>query len=315
MSDLIALFVHETGLGEHDIRKIVATAPARYKTYAIKKRNGIDRRIISQPARELKLLQRTLIDAVLKNLPVHRSATAYRTGMSIIDNVRPHINSGAILKLDFSDFFPSLRESDWREYCVRNEIFRSEEDIEVSGLVLFKKERQRRELRLSIGAPSSPIVSNILMFDIDSEIESKIVSEEVVYTRYADDMTFSARRTGFLNKVEKNVREILRGSQSLRLQLNDDKTVYATKKYKRQVTGLIITNDATVSVGRERKRNLMAAIHAALSGKLSGDQVRETLGMVSFVISVEPDFKKRIERKNGEDALALLSKLASTKGT
>jgi RNA-directed DNA polymerase len=169
----------------------------RYKYFQIPKRNG-DWRIISQPAREVKLLQRVLLHHLLVNLPVHQSATAYVPGVSIKENAHAHVDNNAILKFDLQNFFPSLRENDWRIYCERNNIFGDEEDFQISAKLFFHKPRGSSGLRLAIGAPSSPCLSNILMMDFDDAVTSAIATDKVKYTRYADDLTFSAPRTGFL---------------------------------------------------------------------------------------------------------------------
>ena len=116
MSMLLRLLVSETGLSEIDVLRIVRNAPIRYKTYLIPKR-GDGFRSISQPARELKALQRVLLQEVLAKLPVHPSATAYREGKSIRDNALAHVGGGPIMKFDFKDFFPSIKARDWRLYC------------------------------------------------------------------------------------------------------------------------------------------------------------------------------------------------------
>ena len=85
MSEIYPLLIRETGLSEIDLRLILRTAPSRYKEFPIKKRDGSDR-IIAQPARELKVLQRAFVREYLINLPIHPAATAYREGMSILDN-------------------------------------------------------------------------------------------------------------------------------------------------------------------------------------------------------------------------------------
>jgi RNA-directed DNA polymerase len=79
-------------------------------------------REIAQPAREVKMLQRILIDHLLLTLPVHHAARAYRKGLSIRDNAAPHAGSHPILKMDFKDFFPSIRSSDWEKHCNENNI-------------------------------------------------------------------------------------------------------------------------------------------------------------------------------------------------
>ena len=307
MAELLRILKLETGLSDQDLEKIIRTAPERYKTYPIPKRNGSGNRMISQPAREVKFMQRILMEHVLSKFPVHASASAYKAGASIVRNASAHAKSGPILKIDFENFFPSIREMDWAQLAKSSGF--DDEDIWISGRLFFKRDPRRRGLRLSIGAPSSPILSNILMYSIDQRISEEIAGEGVRYTRYADDLTFSARRTGFLNGVEKDLRRILREAQYPLLKVNPAKTVYATKKYRRQVTGLILTNDGNVSVGRDRKRNLFAAVHHQLKGGADADRVKETLGLIAFVSSVEDDFMTRLKRKYGDDVMERLRNL------
>ena len=138
MSELVSRLAARTGLSEWDVRRIMSSAPVRYKVYAIPKRSG-GQRIISQPAREVKLLQRALSDVLLKDLPVHDAAMAYRNGRSIADNARRHAKSGPILKMDFKDFFPSIRGQDWVSYCRDTGCLTEVEDIHLSTLLLFSK--------------------------------------------------------------------------------------------------------------------------------------------------------------------------------
>ncbi|WP_371421530.1 retron St85 family RNA-directed DNA polymerase [Tardiphaga sp.] len=298
MSDLIPLLIAQTGLSESDILGIIRNAPRRYKTYAIEKRNGGER-VISQPARELKALQRILMAELLAKLPVHVAATAYREGISIKANALAHAQNGPIMKFDFENFFPSITARDWRTYCERRSLFRSEVDLWLTTNVFFKKDYARSSLVLAIGAPSSPLLSNILMHEFDEKVAEIVRKDQVTYTRYADDLTFSAKRTGFLTKVESNLRKIIRELKSPSLSINEAKTVLATTKYKRFVTGLVLTNDGAVSIGHDRKRIVRAAVHRALTGKLSSGEKRELAGFLAFIHDVEPDFLVRIENKYG----------------
>src|SRR6266568_8997046 len=88
--------------------KLAATASYRYKEYTIPKRT-VGRRTIHHPARELKLVQRWLLRNVLNKLPVHAAATAYREGSNIRLNAETHVTNSYILRVDFQDFFPSLK--------------------------------------------------------------------------------------------------------------------------------------------------------------------------------------------------------------
>jgi retron-type reverse transcriptase len=299
MSELIANLSELTGLSERDVRQIALTSPRRYKVYPIKKRNGDDR-WIAQPAREVKLLQRKVMQHYLRDLPVHPAATAYKKGTSIRKNAASHLPCGAILKLDFKDFFPSLKQSDWTQYATGKRLFDTLEDVELSGRILFHRPRGSSILRLAIGAPSSPHVSNLLMYEFDRRISDAVASESVTYTRYADGMTFSAARTGFLTRVRKAISDTLSELQSPRLQLNPDKTVTSTKKFRREVTGLILTNDDKLSIGHERKKNIRAKVHHAITGRLDGPGLANLRGLLSFVSDVEPEFILRLEVKYGK---------------
>lgn len=294
----MGMLVASTGLSERDLHNIITNAPVRYKTYTIPKRRG-GYRLISQPAREVKALQRVLLESVLCHLPVHVSATSYRLGVSIRDNALVHAGRGPILKVDFKDFFPSIKAKDWALYCEKHSIFDNPLDIFISTKILFHKTKGSEVLRLAIGAPSSPMLSNILMHDFDVMISEVVKHDSVKYSRYADDLTFSAERMGFLKDVRHTLNRVLRDVKSPTLKINDEKTVQTTRKYKRTVTGLVLTNDGKVSIGHERKRAIRATLHHALLGDLNLDQMAYLTGLLAFAESIEPDFVKRMIAKYG----------------
>jgi RNA-directed DNA polymerase len=298
LARLLKLLVAGTGLSEGDVRSIVANAPSRYKTYTIPKRSG-GQRTISQPAREVKFLQRILIDEVLSKLPVHDAAMAYREGRSIKDNAAAHVGGGTILKLDFADFFPSIVAGDWRGYCERYRVFDDEDDVRLSANVLFRRTKYGSVLHLAIGAPSSPTLSNVLMAEFDQRVAEAVAKDKVSYTRYADDLTFSAKRAHNLVGVERAVRRIIREVASPRLRLNEEKTVLATRKFRRVVTGLVLADDGKVSLGRDRKRDIRAALHHYTLGQLNGHETAHLAGLLAFVNAVEPMFLARLVDRYG----------------
>lgn len=290
MSQLISDLAARTGLQEADVRRLMLSAPGRYKRYTIPKRDGT-RRPIAQPAREIKAIQRAFVAAILEDLPVHDAAMAYRPGRSIRDNAAAHVGSdGPILKMDLRAFFPSIRMQDWQRYCDENSLFDDPSDVVLSGHLLFCREPGTRSLRLAIGAPSSPAVSNILMFKFDEAVTSAVGADQVVYTRYADDLTFSARRTGYLTGVQSSVAKVIRHQAYPKLEINPAKTTYATKKFHRSITGLTLSNDRHVTLGRDRKRLIRAQVHKATLGQLSTEEAAKLAGMLAFVHAVEPSF-------------------------
>ncbi|WP_131829602.1 retron St85 family RNA-directed DNA polymerase [Teichococcus deserti] len=298
MSELVRKLAQETGVPEPLVREIMLTAPVRYKEFHIVKKSGGLRKI-SQPAREVKLLQRIATKILLNQLPVHPCATAYRINSGLLNNVKPHAKNSQILKLDLKEFFPSLRLVDWYQYCRRNFMNISSEDITLAGRLFFRKTPKKVSLRLAIGAPSSPSMSNILMYEFDTLVHKYCLTENIVYTRYADDMTFSAPRTGYLVGVIKNVSRIIRKLKSPNLEINSGKTVYATQKYKRSITGLILANNGSITIGRDAKRLTRARVHHAIKGRLTEDEIIKLSGYLSFIMSVEPSFVYTLQVKYG----------------
>ncbi|QQX91038.1 retron St85 family RNA-directed DNA polymerase [Gluconobacter sphaericus] len=308
--DLIQILSEETGFLSSDIKRIIHSAPKSYKTYEIPKRTG-GKRIISQPAREVKILQRVIIEKVLSHLPIHQFATAYRPGISILNNALPHKGAGrSILKMDFENFFPSIKSHDWITYCEELEIL-SNEDRALTASLFFKSQPPKRGLRLAIGAPSSPILSNILMYEFDKKIEKEIYGKEIIYTRYADDLTFSSERTGYLLDVRSIVRKALMEIKYPKLKINKEKTKYFTSKYRRSVTGLVLTNQGEVSLGRDKKRSISAGIHNALNGKLNDEEMKSLSGYLAYANSVEPNFLKKMSEKYGDDIMKTLKKFGN----
>ncbi|WP_158512724.1 retron St85 family RNA-directed DNA polymerase [Sphingobium sp. SYK-6] len=299
--------IEHTGLSRSDILSIARNAPQRYKTYTISKRNG-GKRTISQPAREVKVLQKILLEHVLYKLPVHSAATAYRQGISLKENATRHVHNESIKKFDFKDFFPSIKGRDWIKYCGDHGVFADTVDVGLSTHILFHQPANSTILRLAIGAPSSPALSNVLMFEFDKIITDEVAKDEVIYTRYADDLTFSASRMWNMIDVPKVIARAIKNNHYPRLNINPDKTISATKKYKRQVTGLILTNDGKVSLGRKRKREIRAEVHRALIGQLTNDQLMHVQGILAFVEDVEPDYLRRLESYYGAEFIRNLRK-------
>ena len=295
----------ETGLSEFSVARIISNAPSRYKTYLIDKKSG-GKRLIAQPSREVKLLQRAFMRLVLAHLPVHEAAKAYQEGVSLLDNALPHAGSGPILKMDLRNFFPSIRGRDWTRYCRVNSVQLDAEDVRLSTSLMFFRAKGTSVLKLAIGAPSSPMLSNILMYEFDTSIlEAVSVSSRgnVTYTRYADDLTFSAPRAGYLNHVQTDVSLVIRGMEYPKLDINSHKTTEITSKYHRVVTGLTLANDGRVTIGRERKRQISAAVHASQHNKLSARQLKELAGLLAFVNAVEPQFLETLTRKYSDEVI------------
>src|SRR5437899_6746168 len=106
-----------------------------------------------------------------------------------------------------------------------------------------------------------------------------------------------------LRAVENAVIGWCERSRSPKLTVNQKKTVRVTKAEARRVTGLVLTNDRKVSLGRETKRRIRAWMHHFVTGRLEAEQVLKLRGMLAYVNSVEPTFMRRLRKKYGADAV------------
>ena len=305
MTDISRGLAEHTGLREIEVRRIMLTAPRRYKVYSIEKKAG-GRRWIAQPAREVKLVQRALVDILLSKLRVHPAAMAYRPNVGLQHNAEIHAGRGPILKMDLKDFFPSIRGEDWRRYCGETGCVESDEEVALTTSLLFHRTRGSALLRLAIGAPSSPALSNALMYEFDTLVSDAIGKTSrgfARYTRYADDLTFSAPRTGYLNGIQRDVASVIRALRFPRLDINGSKTTEVTRKYHRVVTGLTLSNDGKVSLGRDRKRMISAQLHHFALGRLTREEKASLAGTLAFVNAVEPGFLDVLSDKYSREVL------------
>jgi RNA-directed DNA polymerase len=156
MSDILTSLAEAMVMSPQDLLKLIRSAPRRYKEYEIDKRKPGQKRKIAQPAREVKALQYWVVSNFLAQFPIHPAATGYRKGKNIADNARPHANRRFLLKLDFKDFFPSIRDGDLRRFLEQNAPQVKNYEAEMLTKILFWKPKGTQNMCLAIGAPSSP---------------------------------------------------------------------------------------------------------------------------------------------------------------
>jgi len=296
MSSILESFQNTFSLSAADAKIFIRTAPYRYKFHNIKKRHGGEREI-AQPTKSLKIVQRWIINQYFKEFPVHDAATAYIKGKSILNHASPHKLNKYLHKLDFKNFFNSISINDFYEFINYSNLEIGEEDRNILGLLLFCKNKDDNYY-LSIGAPSSPYISNIILYEFDCLIQEVCYKKNVIYTRYADDLAFSTNTPNILNDILQDVEDILsKIKYPKNLTLNEDKTVFLSRKHNRTLTGLVISNSGTISIGRNKKRKLRAAVHNAMLGRLTAEEVQTLKGQIAFVKGIDRDFAIQLEQK------------------
>lgn len=286
---LVAKLAKELNKTELEIAQFLAGAPLKYKVYKIPKRTS-GHRVIAQPSRELKEYQRAFLS--LYSLNIHNAAMAYRKGLSIKDNANKHKHNRYLLKLDLENFFNSITNKlFWSVWKKHYDIPLDEEKKLMEKLLFWSPSKSSSgKLILSVGAPSSPMLSNFFMHQFDVAVSKICSNQNIVYTRYADDLTFSTKHKEILFDIPKLITKELKVHFGDALNVNRRKTVFSSKGHNRHVTGITLDNTGNLSLGRERKRYIKHLVHQYQLQKLDKENIFHLKGLLAFAKHIEPKF-------------------------
>ena len=270
-----------------------------YTEFSIPKHSG-GFRTINAPKEDLKRFQREMKD-FLENIGMHphTAAYAYVRYRTAKDAVVKHAKTKhtCYLKLDFHNFFGSCSEETIRRamstipfFCALNEETRKN-FIHVVML----------DGGLPQGTPISPWLTNQIMLHYDFRITQCCNPRKITYTRYADDMLFSADNKTALREAKRVVDEILRGSN---FTLNNEKTRISTIYGKNWNLGLMTNKDNEITVGWRAKERARATLHNFIAdpNALSCQQASEILGKLQYYQQIEPEYFGNLFGKYSEVA-------------
>lgn len=308
MNNLLAAMAADLLIPPSMLGYVIRSSQYRYKRYPIPKRGG-GARLIAQPSKAVKKLQNWAIKNILKKFTPHHCSTAYSEGDSIGKNATIHKDNLYIVKMDFEDFFHSIKHEDFKHFIkTQDKINLSEPDITLLCLLFFYKPNRNTPAALSIGAPSSPILSNIILTEFDKKIHDRCTKIGVTYTRYADDMTFSTNRKELYNTIINIVEDTVLNTEHPKLKINTRKTVVASKGNGRRITGITITNTNSISIGRDRKRNIRAKACQYHRHGLNEEEEAQLQGLLAFAYSIEPNFVSGLMAKFPKTTTLFLKK-------
>ncbi|KFJ13461.1 reverse transcriptase family protein [Delftia acidovorans] len=303
LADAMGITVAELRfLGFH--REVARTH--HYHSFTLPKKTGGER-LISAPMPRLKRAQYWVLDNILAKVPAHDAAHGFLAGRSIVSNAAPHAGHDVVINLDVKDFFPSIAFGRIKGVfchlgygeamatllallCSENRA----QAWQVDGEKLFVGGKARERV-LPQGAPTSPMLTNLLCRRLDRRLLGLARQLGFVYTRYADDLTFSASGEAARDNVGRllgRVRWILRDEG---FTPHPDKERVMRKGRRQEVTGLVVNADKP-GVSRETRRRLRAALHRATqasAGKPAhwqgqAAQPSQLLGLAQFVYQVDP---------------------------
>lgn len=252
-------------------------------------------RNLSVPDEVLKSIQKQIAEVLLIHMPVSRYAKAYRFGSSTLRNAKHHVGKQVVLKLDILHFFDSIRYSTVKDKVFPEEIYAEPLRILLTMLCYHKD-------ALPQGAPSSPAITNIILYEFDEQMGQWCRELGIAYTRYCDDMTFS----GDFDPAEV-IRFVRLELKKLGFLLNEQKTKVQRPGQQQAVTGIVVNEKLSISADYRRKlrqdlyycRKFGIQEHQQKIGlEIPADTYRmRLLGKVNYVLQVHPDDRDMHEAK------------------
>jgi len=300
MINLIQDISQLLNVSNDEIIRIVKHAQNSYKKFYIKKKNGSNRTIF-QPSKSLKSVQYALINLYFNKLPVHNIVFSYKKGLKspLRENAKKHLNYKFSLKIDFENFFPSIKFIDLKKTLKSNGLDFCENDFDLLQKIVFPAKHISQGL--PIGAPVSPIISNIVMYNLDRKMVYfiKRLNGDNTITRYADDIVFSSNLKKNCTKFYNNLKSYLLDCNSPKLKINDSKTKYLKNGFRKAITGLIITPNLKISIGRKNKRYVKKLVHEYSKNIANEKIINKLKGYLAFILDVEPTFYDSLIMKYG----------------
>jgi len=252
-------------------------ATYNYFVYSIPKRNGGSREI-AQPSRKLKAIQSWILRNILELLYVSTASKGFKKGESIATNAETHIGANSIFILDLEDFFPSIKAN--KVYSVFNALGYNEHiSCVLTSFCTYQG-------YLPQGSPCSPYLSNLVSIQLDNRIQGYVGKRGINYTRYADDLTFSASGAPKLLKAYKTIKTIIEDEG---FRINPNKTRISGPRQRKKVTGLVVT-EKDYGIGRKKYRKLRAKVYnltKVIPNNFNSKLINQLKGELAFVKDVD----------------------------
>lgn len=273
LADEAAILAH-LGMSQGELKKIWWYRHRMYSQFDIAKRSGKVRTIMA-PDRRLKIIQRKLAALLDQLYRLRRPVHGFVQDRSVKTNAEAHGRRRFVVNVDLQDFFPTITEK------------------RVAGLLrALGVDRRVSEIvarlccnmgHLPQGAPTSPVLSNMICYRLDSDLMLVAKNGRAIYTRYADDITFSSYQplaplfeaaTPAAGRFSPDLLapQLSSAIKSNGFVINSDKAHYADRNSRRMVTGVKI--NAGLNVDRRYIRRIRAMLHSMEKLGLAAAQAR-----------------------------------------
>jgi len=284
-----------------------------YVRFKMAKKTGGFREI-SAPKPQLKRLQYWILENILNKVTVSKETHGFVTKKSIVTNALPHLQKAVVINCDLENFFPTL------SYPRIKGLFKSlgysaevatvlailtteaeQKEVNLDGEILYLYTGQRY---LPQGAPSSPMITNLICRKLDKRMSGIAKTLEFTYTRYADDMTFSSNSYEKINKMMFWIKGITKEEGFI---LHPKKTKIMKKGARHEVTGVVVNEK--LSVNKKELKKFRALLHQIEHNGLEGQSWHGKSENLMASVWGYANFIKMVDTQKGAKYMAQIKPL------
>ena len=225
----------------------------RYRQFKIKKKSGGFRQITAPRNRSFMFMLDCLNEVLKAVYTPSQYVMGFTEGRSVVTNAAMHKGANYVFNIDLKDFFPSIEQPRvWKRLQLQPFNFPVPVASAIAGLCSMKETREMLDgtkkdfYVLPQGAPTSPIITNMICDKLDHRLGGLARRFGLNYTRYADDITFSSMHNVFQENSDFR-KELVRIISDQRFVINDKKTRLQKRGSRQEITGIIISDRLNVS--------------------------------------------------------------------
>jgi RNA-directed DNA polymerase len=257
-------------ISSNRLKHYYANINKKYIHFEIPKKTG-GKRTITAPDKFLKKIQRRINLLLTLFFEPKSAAHGFLEDRSIVTNAKIHVGKKYVLNIDLKDFFPSIHFGRIKAvlqlqiFAQKGILFKEDSTINIEALFKFGLKPEFAQIvanfccfesKLPQGAPTSPIITNIVSQRLDYKLVKLAKEYHCFYTRYADDITFSCDKNRFKEEFKTKLDEIIKSEGFM---INEKKTRTQKKAVRQEVTGI------TVNEKLNLQRSYVKKVRAALS--------------------------------------------------
>ncbi|WP_085904008.1 reverse transcriptase domain-containing protein [Kiloniella majae] len=266
-------FAIDLGISVEFFQKFFEHRYEMYKFKKTRKQNGTLREI-EIPLENLKTLQSVMAWKLSFQLKPHKTVHSFIRGRSSITNAKEHIRGDFIGKSDIRNFFPNISSSKIYTSLISSGYNR----FEAKFIALFCTIQKNKRSKLPHGSPTSPILSNFVLYDADETIYQYCKARDITYTRYADDFTFSGKN---YSKIQQAIKYQISALENHDFQPNHSKVKISNARDFPRVTGINISGD--IFPPRNLKKRARAVFHLIETGNSSPKVRSQAAGYLGYL--------------------------------